>query len=167
MRQTTIAAVLLFGAMLPGVPPRGGMVGMPDVGDPLRTVADAYAAAMRAGDAAGAAAIFASDATDMPPGAASVHGRAAIEAHYRGLFASCRFVTFELTKSESRIVGDIGYLVGTSRAAVVPASGGGAPGHEETGKYLVVFRRTADGWRAAYAIHNEDGSPAGREKMRP
>ncbi|HTO74565.1 MAG TPA: SgcJ/EcaC family oxidoreductase [Thermoanaerobaculia bacterium] len=163
MRKTMTAAVMLLsGSILSGASIRGGMVGMPDGSDALRKVADAYAAAMRAGDPAAAAAVFASDATDMPPGSAPVRGRAAIEAYYRGLFAACRFTTFDLAHGESRISGDVGYLVGTSRAAVVPASEAGAAPREETGKYVVVFKRTADGWKAAYAIHNEDGTPSGR-----
>jgi len=112
-------------------------------------VADAYSAAMRAADASAAAAVFAEDGTDMPPGSGPVRGRAAIEAYYRGLFGTCRFASFELTETESRIVGDVGYIAGVSRVAV-------AGGPSTSGKYLVVFKRAGDGWRVAYAIHNDD-----------
>jgi uncharacterized protein (TIGR02246 family) len=160
MRKTMAAAMLLFGTILSGAPLRGGMIGMADGGeDSLRKLADAFAAAMRAGDAAAVAAVYADDATDMPPGSAPLRGRAAIEAYYRALFATCRFTRFELAYGESRVSGDVGYLVGSSRAAVMA---GGAATPEESGKFVVVFRRAKDGWKAAYAIHNDDAPPAGR-----
>jgi len=163
MRKTMAVAMLLSGTMLSGAPLRGGMVGIAGASsEALRGVADAFVAAMRAGDARAAAAVFAEDGTDMPPGTGPVRGRAAIEAYYRGLFGACRFAAFDVTETESGISGDVGYLVGTSRAAVVPASGSGAPSREESGKFLVVFKRTANGWKAAYAIHNDDGPPSGR-----
>jgi uncharacterized protein (TIGR02246 family) len=131
------------------------MIGMAGSAAPeLTRVSVAYAAAMRAGDAKTAAAVFAEDGTDLQPGAAPVRGRAAIEAYYRGLFATCNFAKFELTETESRIAGDVGFLTGTTRVAVA-----GAP--EETGKYLVVLKRSGDAWKVAYAMHNEDRSSAG------
>jgi len=151
MSRTTAAAVALFSAaLLAGAPLRGGMIGMTGGAAPaLQRIADAYVAAMLAGDPKAAAAVFAEDGTDLEPGAAPVRGRAAIEAYYRGLFATCHFVKFELTETESRIAGDVGFLTGTSRVALA-----GIP--EETGKYLVVLKRSGDAWRVAYAMHNED-----------
>jgi len=155
MARTTAvaAAVLISGAMLRGAPLRGGMVGMPGASaEALRRVADAYAAAMRAADPSAAAAVFAEDGTDMPPGSAPLRGRAAIEAYYRGLFGTCRFASFELTETESRITGDVGFIAGVSRVALP-----GAP--PASGKYLVVLRRAGDAWKVAYAIHNDDAPP--------
>jgi uncharacterized protein (TIGR02246 family) len=161
MKTTIMAAtVLLAGAMLAGSPMRGGMLGVSAASaDSLRNVQDAYVAAMRAGDAKGVAAVFRDDATEMPPGIAPVRGRAAIEAYYRGLFGTCRFTTFELTETDSRIAGDVGYLVGTSRIAVSAAAAGGPPDHEESGKYVVVLKRTGNEWKVAYAIYNGDAPP--------
>ena len=161
MRNTTMtgALALLLAPAVSGAPLRGGMIGMAGAAAPeLTRVSAAFAAAMRAGDAKAAAAVFAEDGTDMPPGSAPVRGRAAIEAYYRGLFATCRFAAFELTETESRTAGDVGFLAGTSRVAVA-----GAPA--ESGKYLVVLKRSDGGWKVAYAMHNEDrpaGTPSGR-----
>jgi uncharacterized protein (TIGR02246 family) len=114
---------------------------------------------MRAGDAKGVAAVFGDDATEMPPGVAPARGRAAIEAYYRGLFGTCRFTTFELTETDSRVAGDVGYLVGTWRIAVSAAAPGGSVAHDETGKFLVVLKRTDNAWKVAYAIYNGDPQP--------
>ena len=157
MRSTTMTGTLalLLAVAVVGAPLQGGMIGMPGSAAPaLRRVADAYAAAMLAGDARAAAAVFAEDGADLQPGAAPVRGRAAIEAYYRGLFATCHFAKFELTETESRIAGDVGFLTGTTRVAVA-----GAP--EEAGKYLVVLKRSGDAWKVAYAMHNEDRPSAG------
>jgi uncharacterized protein (TIGR02246 family) len=154
MKNTmTVTAVFLASATLAGFPMRGGMVGLAaGSADSLRKVQEAYVVAMRAGDAEGVAAVFGDDATEMPPGVAPVRGKAAIEEYYRSLFGACRFTTFELTETESRISGDVGYVAGVSRVSIA-----GRP--EESGKYLVVLKRAGDGWKVAYAIHNDDASP--------
>jgi ketosteroid isomerase-like protein len=51
--------------------------------------------------------------------------------------------------------------VGTSRIAVSAAAPDGSPAHEETGKYLVVFKRTGNDWKVAYAIYNDDAPRPG------
>jgi ketosteroid isomerase-like protein len=157
MRGTTVIGTLalLLAAAVAGAPLRGGMIGMAGSAAPdLTRVADAFAAAMRAGDAKAAAAVFADDGTDMPPGSGPVRGHAAIEAYYRGLFGACRFAAFDLTETESRISGEVGYIAGVARVAVA-----GRPA--ESGKYLVVLKRSAEGWKVAYAIHNDDAPPPG------
>jgi uncharacterized protein (TIGR02246 family) len=153
--KTKLAATtaLLSATLLAGAPLRGGMVGMegPEAG--ITKVAEAYAAAMLAGDAAAAAAVYAEDAIEMPPGHPAVRGRAAIEAYYRGMFSGCRFTEFTLQTEQTRVSGDVGYAVGLSRVSLTPA--GGPPVHE-AGKYLVVLKRSGGSWKVAYAIHNAD-----------
>src|SRR5689334_9145524 len=81
-------------------PVRGGMVGMPGTSaqDPaIREVADAYTAAMLAGDAAAAAAVYRDDAVEMPPGVPPIQGKGAIEQYFRGMFGGCRFTAFTLS----------------------------------------------------------------------
>jgi uncharacterized protein (TIGR02246 family) len=157
MTKTKTKAVattaLLSATLLAGAPLRGGMVGMetPDPG--ISQVVEAYAAAMLAGDAAAAAALYRDDAIEMPPGKPPVRGRAAIEAYYRELFSGCRFVEFNFKNEQAQASGEVGYVVGVSRVSLTPA--GGPPVHE-AGKYLVVLKRSGGAWRVAYAIHNAD-----------
>jgi len=155
MQKTmTALTVLLSGSLLSAEPLRGGMVGMPSDAAPLQSVAEAYVAAVLAGDAKAVAALFAEDGVEMPPGSAPLHGRAAIEGYYRGLFQSCGFATFALSHAETRILGDYGFIVGTSRQAL---SGVADPrAREETGKYLVILRRSGAAWKVVYAIENAD-----------
>jgi len=147
--------ILLTASLAASAPLRGGMTPPPGEADPLWTVADDYAAGMRAGNAAAVAAVFAEDAVEMPPGVSPIRGKAAIESYYRELFRSCRFATFTLSRTESRIAGDVGFLVGTSLLAVSP-SPGQTPAREESGKYMVVLKRGGGGWKVAYAIYNAD-----------
>jgi len=151
----TITA-LLSATLLAGAPLRGGMVGMGAPEPGISKIAEAYTAAMLAGDAAAAAALYQDDAIEMPPDRPAVRGRAAIEAYYRELFSTCRFAEFTLTHEELRAAGDVGYAVGVSRVTLAPA--GGPPIHD-AGKYLVVLKRTGGAWRVAYAIHNADRAP--------
>jgi len=155
------AAIGLMGfvaaALAAGVPLRGGMIGTaPASVDPaVAKVADAFAAAMNAGDAAAAAAVFAEDGIEMPPDRPALRGRAAIEKYYREMFAGpVKLSGFSLTHRESEVAGNVAYLSGVSTVTVTPP---GAPPARQTGKYVVVLKRIGGRWFAADAIHNADG----------
>jgi uncharacterized protein (TIGR02246 family) len=154
-----LLTVLAAGFLLSHAPVRGGMVGVAADDAAIRSVADAYAAAMRAGDAPAAAALFADDAVEMPPGKPAVRGRPAIEAYYTGLFRTIRFLDFALSHTEVRSAGDVAFVVGTSRETIAA----GDARHEETGKYLVVLKRVGGAWKVADASYSSDGpcGPAG------
>jgi len=158
-RSTMTLALMGFVAATLGaaVPFRGGMVGKPSVSvDPeVAKVADAFAAAMNAGDAAAAAAVFAEDGVEMPPDHPAVRGRAAIEQYYRGMFGGpVKLSAFRLTHRESTVAADVAYVTGDSTITVTPP---GAPSMEQTGKYVVVLRRSGGRWLVADAIYNADG----------
>jgi len=156
----------LGAAVLMAAPIRGGMVGVAPVDPELARVADAFAAAFNAGDAAAAAGVFAEDGIEMPPDRPAVRGRAAIEAYYRTLFSGpVRLSNFRLSHADGRASGDLAYLTGTSTVLVSPP--GGAPPQTQAGKYVVVLRRTAAGWRVIDAIHSPDAPcspPAGSSR---
>jgi uncharacterized protein (TIGR02246 family) len=158
MSWNTVWMTSLMTAALLG-PVRGGMVGTPSVAlDPgVRAVADAYRAAMLAGDASAAASLYRDDGVDMPPGKPPIEGRTAIERYYRELFGACRFTTFDLNHTEMRASGDMAFATGTSRTTITPAGG---PPVEDAGKYLVVLKRTDGRWKVAYSIYNSDHAPA-------
>ena len=56
---------------------------------------------------------------------------------------------------DARVEGNVGFDAGTYSETAGPS------GTEMTltGKYLVVLKRGADGWKAAYVIYNFDGPP--------
>jgi uncharacterized protein (TIGR02246 family) len=157
MRTLATVTLLLISAPLVASPPlRGGMVGtLATDPDPAITKrADAYVAAMLAGDATAVVSLYRDDAVEMPPCQPSVRGRAAIEQYYRKLFegAPARITGFTLTHAETRVAGDVAYDVGTSRQTVSTPSGA----VEETGKFLVLLKRTDGEWKVAYAIYSGD-----------
>jgi uncharacterized protein (TIGR02246 family) len=70
---------------------------------------DRMAAAYRAGDAAGCAALFTADATLLSPHAAAAHGRDAIEALHRDWTAQAN--SKRLTVIEAGRSGDLGWCL--------------------------------------------------------
>ncbi len=119
-------------------------------------VADQYVKATLAGDAKAIAALYTDDAVEMPPNAPAVKGRAAIQQLYEMNFKAAKISDFSLTHVESRSSGDTGYDTGTFRQTVTPTGG---TAMKDTGKYVVILKRTGGSWKVAYAIYNSDLPP--------
>jgi ketosteroid isomerase-like protein len=115
-------------------------------------VANTYVTAMLASDAAMAAALYREDAVEMPNCRPLVKGRPAIEQYFRGLMKELKITTFVLTHMESIISGDTGYDVGTYTQRLSTRDGM----VDDTGKYIVMLKRTGGDWKIAYAIHTSD-----------
>jgi uncharacterized protein (TIGR02246 family) len=125
----------------------------------IRAVADLYVKATMAGDAKAIAALYTEDAMEMPPNQPPIKGRAAIQRYYEMALAGAKMANFSLNHLESRAVGDRGYDVGTYRQTITPTGGGGI---DDTGKYVVILKRSAGSWKVAYAIYSSDRPmPAG------
>jgi uncharacterized protein (TIGR02246 family) len=130
--------------------------------DPLAAaivaVSDAYLKASLAGDAKAIAALYTDDATELPPNAPMIKGRAAIEQHYvREMGSGMKILSLSFTHLETHATGDTGYDVGTYQQSVMP-KGASAP-VQDTGKYVVIMKRSAGAWKVAYAIYNSDMPP--------
>jgi uncharacterized protein (TIGR02246 family) len=112
-----------------------------------------FAAAMRRGDAAAAASIYADDATLLAPAADVVRGRSAIERFWQtGLETGITEV--ELEALDVQHSGEIAFEVGRYALRVAPESG--AP-VVERGRYLIVHRIEPDGhWRRAAEMFSSD-----------
>ncbi len=123
------------------------------VGDAIRAVADGYVKATLAGDAKAIAALYTEDATEMPPNQPPIKGRAAIQQYYEKVFAGVKFASFSLNHLESHAVGDNCYDVGTYKQNVGPAGGAGT---DDTGKYVVILKRSGGSWKVAYAIYSSN-----------
>ena len=107
---------------------------------------------MLTSDAAMVAALYQEDAVEMPNCRPVVKGRAAIEQYFRGLMKEVKITTFVLTHTESTILGDTAYDVGTYTQRLSTRDGM----VDDAGKYIVMLRRTSGDWKIAYAIHNSD-----------
>lgn len=91
-----------------------------------------------AGDAAGIAAnYYTEDATVLPPNSPPVKGRAAIQSFWTAFMAAINPQDVKLDTAQVEDSGDLAYGVGS-----YSFTSGGAT---QPGKYMVVFRRQADG----------------------
>ena len=115
-----------------------------------------FESALRSGDAAAAAAIYADDATLLAPAADVVYGRSAIERFWRtGVESGIERV--ELVVLELRRRGDVAFEIGEYALHVAPESGGAVV---DRGRYLVVHRVESDGrWRRAAEMFSPDRPP--------
>ncbi len=116
----------------------------------VEAAADAYVAAMRAGDWALVARSFADDAVRIPPHEEPHRGRNAIEAWLGGIE---ELSSYELTRDRIEGADGLAYVRGRYAITLRPV---GAPGPvSDEGDFLEVWRREPDGaWRVAEAIWN-------------
>ncbi|GJD53729.1 hypothetical protein OPKNFCMD_6507 [Methylobacterium crusticola] len=111
---------------------------------------DRFTALFNAGDGAGVAGLYTDEATILPPGAPRLTGRAAIETFWSG--ASRQFGDMTLTTAEVTPLGpDAAREIG--RFTLKPRS---TPAGSLAGKYVVIWQRTASGWKLATDIWNTD-----------
>ena len=116
----------------------------------LEAAADAYVAAMNAGDWVRVADSFAEDAVRIPPHEEPHRGRAAIEAWLAGIE---ELVSYELTRDSLDGSDGLAYVRGRYAITLRPA---GAPGPiSDEGDFLEIWRREPDGvWRVIEAMWN-------------
>src|SRR5262249_36611590 len=98
------------------------------------------------------------DGVLMPPGQPLVKGHQAIERYYRGMFQTpVRITSFTFSNMVTMTAGDLGYAIGLYQQRL---SGAPAGPIEDSGKFVVVLKRTNSSWRSAYTIYNSDHPPA-------
>jgi len=117
----------------------------------------AFAAALRGGDAAAAAAVYSEDASLLPPSAEPLKGRDAITAFWRaGVEAGISDV--ELDALELERVGGLAYEIGRYALRLRPAGGATVV---DRGSYVLVHAQQTDGsWRRAVEMFSPDAQPA-------
>ena len=109
---------------------------------------------MNAGDAAGVANLYTTDAQLLPPNAPMVTGRADIEAVWRGMIEPVRP---GVTVTTVEAVGMDSLAVEVGRYVLTDSTGAAL----DEGKYMVLWRRTTEGWRMHRDIWNSDRPVAG------
>ena len=108
---------------------------------------------LNAGNAAGVAQLYTEDAVLMPPGAAQLDGRDAIQQYWQGLL-DAGVGDVSLATQEVEDAGNSAVEVGTISAT---APGDGDARVSLTGKYIVIYRRDGGGnWRLHRDIWNFD-----------
>jgi len=105
------------------------------------------AAAINSGDAAAAADCYTNDAVLLPPGGPRIDGKDAAKTFWQGAIdAGLGGVT--ITADTVDILGDTGVTVG--------ALTGEMGGQALAGKYILISRKTGDGWKIQRDIWNFD-----------
>ena len=115
-----------------------------------------FVAAFNRGDASGVAAAYREEARVLPPGAAMVSGRQAIQQFWQAVMGmGVREV--DLRTEEVEASGELAYEIGSATLTMQPE--GGTP-RTDTVKYVVVWQRRAGGaWQLAVDIWNSDTPP--------
>ena len=121
----------------------------------IRAADTAFSTAAGAGDAAGLAAMYLPNASLMPPNAATVQGREAIQKFW-GAFVDAYRVNIALKAEEVEGHGDLAYSRGRYTLDLTPKAKGPAAAHDE-GKFLTIFRRQPDGtWLLSVDMYSSD-----------
>jgi uncharacterized protein (TIGR02246 family) len=137
MLKATLVA-LIFGAAMAMSTARAD-----DISDAAAKLAHGYDENYNRRDAAGMAALYATDGVLLSPGGKLIRGRAALEAYYKDRFASGA-KDHESNVNEAHAMGDGGYGLGTF-AVNVRQSDGSAK--RQTGNIAYIYSHGADGWR--------------------
>jgi uncharacterized protein (TIGR02246 family) len=127
------------------------LVAMPALAQDKATIEkrnDAWTAAFNNGDAAAVAAMYTDDAYVLPPGAAIVRGRPAIESFWREAaqqLADAKLTTVDVLPLGPGAAREIGAV--TLRTKTQPPQ-------EIVGKYAVIWLKVGGDWKLAADIWN-------------
>jgi uncharacterized protein (TIGR02246 family) len=154
-RLLTVLSLLLLAGLAPLIAAaQSGALPAKDV-TAIKAQAETFSKGMNAAEFAKVAALYAENATLMPPNEPALAGRAAIESWMKGLPP---VKDFALNVVEVQGHGDLAYTRGTYSMTITPP---GAPGPvKDNGKFVEVRRRQKDGsWQIITDIFNSDLPP--------
>lgn len=115
--------------------------------DQIKALDSAVADGINSGDAAAVASQYSDDASILPPGAGRMDGKAAIQGYWQaGIDAGLSDVSIVATTVD--VTGDSSVTVGTLSGKMGDAA--------LTGKYIVIGRKTGEGWKIHRDIWNFD-----------
>lgn len=115
-----------------------------------------FSEALARGDAVALAGFYRSDAVLLPPQSGPVEGRDAIQKFWADLIQA-GVKRLQLTTTDVQANGDLASETGNYHLEMQPASG--TPLTDD-GKYVVVWRRDADGtWKLYRDIYNTNQKP--------
>jgi uncharacterized protein (TIGR02246 family) len=113
-----------------------------------------FMAAVNRGDTSKVASLYTEDAVVLPPNAETVRGRDGAKALFDGMIQQMGLPTLTLTTAAVTELGDTAYEVGAYTMKLQPP---GADVVNDSGKYVVIWKRQGDGaWKLAVDIWNTD-----------
>lgn len=117
-----------------------------------------FEAAMNAGRFGDIGGFYADDAIVLPTGAPAAKGRAAVTAFWNGM-SGMKVSDTKFTIDQLELHGDVAIEVGGYTMTVTPP--GASAGTTDKGKYLVVWKRQADGsWKIYRDMFSSNSAPA-------
>jgi ketosteroid isomerase-like protein len=111
---------------------------------------------IRNGDAADVAALYTEDAVLLPPNSDKVHGREKIKEFWGGVISQMGLKDAILSTNELFGSGDVFIEIGSYALKFQPAE---KKPFEDKGKYVVIWKQTADGWKLHRDIWNSNMPP--------
>lgn len=149
LRRLSLSLVLLA-VLAPG----GALLAQEDAAAAIAATNRAFQEAVAAGDAAAVAAVYTEDALLMAPNAPAAQGHEAIQAAMQEML-DMGVGSLTLTTDEVMDHGDTATEVGRY---VLESTDGE---HLDHGKFIVIWKRTGEGWRLHRDIFNSDMPPPG------
>jgi len=121
--------------------------------DNIRKLAQDFASAYNAKDAAKVTTFFAGNATHMPPNSSPIRGHESISSYFENRFAEGA-TDLALEHRDIAGHGPLAYASGSYSLRLVPPQGG--RGRRDRGKYVWILRNMAGNWRLEYTIFSSD-----------
>jgi ketosteroid isomerase-like protein len=118
----------------------------------------AFAAAANAGNIDGVIAVYAEDASLLPPNLPPQKGRDAIRKFWGG-FLGAYNVRFDVNSETVEGRGDLAYTVGHYKLSATPKAKGPPP-IEDEGKFVEILKRQPDGsWKYLVDMYSPNSPP--------
>ena len=154
MKNSKFCLVLLLALVLTLITFTGQAMEGTDIAQVRKAIENGnlkFGEAVRQGNGAAIAALYTDDATLMPPNSEMINGKSGIEAFWKGgLEMGIRDAV--LTTVEVLGMGDLACEIGQYKLKIQP---GGQAALEDNGKYIVIWKRQADGsWKLHVDIWN-------------
>jgi uncharacterized protein (TIGR02246 family) len=124
----------------------------------VRAADSSFVAAANAGDVDALVAVYARDASLLPPNLPPQKGHSAIRSFWAG-FLNAYTVKFDITSDTVEGRGDLAYNMGHFRFTAVPKERSN-PGVADEGKFLEVLKKQSDGsWKYSVDMYSSNLAP--------
>ena len=128
---------------------------MNNIAEKIKTQNDAFREALIRKNLTGLTALYTEDARVMPPNSAVIKGSDGVKMFGQGFIAG-GLEDIKLTSREVVEFEDVAIERGDYWLKMAPE---GQPAVEDEGKYVVLWKKTPDGWKLHWDIFNTNLSP--------